>query len=117
MDILLVVGILLGLIIEIMRHGLELIGSCYLRIGKNNFQMYVSWRLLTRILSDHFQLMLDCGVGSRGRSCFKYENMWLKLEGFVEHVKTWWVLNSYQDSPRYVLVQNSNIEIRFEEVE
>lgn len=33
--------ILLGLIIDIMRHGLELIGSCYLQIGKNIFWMYL----------------------------------------------------------------------------
>jgi hypothetical protein len=37
MDILLVGGILLCLTIEIMIHGLELIGSYYLRTRKNNF--------------------------------------------------------------------------------
>lgn len=37
MDITLVGGILLGLITEILRHGLELIGS----IEKNIFQMYL----------------------------------------------------------------------------
>jgi hypothetical protein len=31
----------LGLIIEILRHGLELIGSSYIRSGKNVFWMYL----------------------------------------------------------------------------
>jgi hypothetical protein len=29
--------------------------------------------------------------------------MWLKLEGFVEQVKTWWMSYSFQGSPSYVL--------------
>jgi hypothetical protein len=63
----------------------------------------VSQRRLPRILSVHFSLMLDCGVGSRSSRYFKFENMWLKSEGFVEQVKTWWVSYSYQGSPSYVL--------------
>jgi hypothetical protein len=30
----------------------------------------VTQRRLPRLLSDHFPLMLDCGVGSRGRRYF-----------------------------------------------
>jgi hypothetical protein len=41
MDIALVGGILLGPIIDIMRHDLELIGSCCVWIGKNIFWMYL----------------------------------------------------------------------------
>jgi hypothetical protein len=45
---------------------------------------------LHRLLSDHFMLILDCGVPSRRSPYFKFENMWLKSEGFVDQVKTWW---------------------------
>jgi hypothetical protein len=37
---------------------------------------------LHRILSDHFSLLLDCGGLGRGSRYFKFENMWLKPEGF-----------------------------------
>jgi hypothetical protein len=47
--------------------------------------------------------MLDCGVSGGGSRYFKFENMWLKSEGFVEQVKTWWMSYSFQGSPSYVL--------------
>jgi endonuclease/exonuclease/phosphatase family metal-dependent hydrolase len=43
----------------------------------------ISHRHLTRLLSDHFSLMLYCGVGSRGSNYLKFENMWMQSEGFV----------------------------------
>jgi hypothetical protein len=44
----------------------------------------VSQRHLPRILSDHYPLLLDCGVGRRGRGSFKFENMWLQAERIEE---------------------------------
>jgi len=35
--------------------------------------------------------MLDCSVWGGGSRYFKFENMWLKSEGIVEQVKTWWL--------------------------
>ncbi|KAG6637694.1 hypothetical protein CIPAW_11G196100 [Carya illinoinensis] len=49
---------------------------------------------LTRLCSDHFPILLDCGGIPEGKRPFKFENMWLKSEGFVELVRRWW--NSYQ---------------------
>lgn len=40
------------------------------------------------VTSDRFLLLLDFGVGSRGRRSFKFENMWLQAKGFVDQVKT-----------------------------
>jgi hypothetical protein len=40
-----------------------------------------------KFLSDHFQIMLDCGDVHRSRQCFKFKNLWLKSEGFVEKMK------------------------------
>jgi hypothetical protein len=39
---------------------------------------------LPRLLSNHFPLLLDCGAPRGGNNYFKFENMWLKHEGFVE---------------------------------
>jgi hypothetical protein len=44
----------------------------------------VSQRCLPCLLSDHYPLLLDCGVGRLGRGLFKFENMWLQAKGFEE---------------------------------
>jgi hypothetical protein len=63
----------------------------------------VTQRRLPRLLSYHFPLMLDCGVPKGGSKCFKYENMWLKSDGFVDQVKTWWMSYEFYGLPSYVL--------------
>jgi endonuclease/exonuclease/phosphatase family metal-dependent hydrolase len=40
-------------------------------------------KLLPRPISDHHPLLVE-------KSSFKFENMWLKVEGFVEKVSSWW---------------------------
>jgi len=55
--------------------------------------------------------------GGRGSRYYKFENMWLKYEGFVEQVKTWWVSYSYQGTPSYVLAQKLKaLKSDFEEI-
>jgi hypothetical protein len=75
--------------------------------------MYLEWeerfpevtqRRLPRLLSDHFPLLLDCGVPREGNEYFKFENMWLKLDGFVDQVKSWWMSYEFFGLPSYVLV-------------
>ena len=44
---------------------------------------------LLRLLSDHFPIVLKGGSFQRGRRSFRFENMWLKDEGFVERVGSW----------------------------
>jgi hypothetical protein len=40
-------------------------------------------KLLCRLLSDHSPIMLDCGNDHWGRQPTRFENMWLKAEGFM----------------------------------
>ena len=44
-------------------------------------------------MSDHCPLLVEASGVSRGKSPFRFENMWLKVEGFVDKVQLWW--NSY----------------------
>ena len=47
----------------------------------------VSQRVLPRVISDHCPILVVAGSVNKGRSAFKFENMWLKEEGFVERVR------------------------------
>jgi hypothetical protein len=64
---------------------------------------YVSQSCLPRLLSDHFPLMLDCGMHREGKRYFKFENMWLNSDGFVEQVQRWWESYDFQGLPSFVL--------------
>jgi hypothetical protein len=60
-------------------------------------------RRLPRLCSDHFPVLLECGSFESGRRPFKFENMWLKSEGFLAKVKSWWESYTFQGSPSFVV--------------
>ena len=45
---------------------------------------------LSRPISDHFPIILVGGGIRRGLTPFKFENMWLKVEGFKDLIRSWW---------------------------
>ena len=61
--------------------------------------------MLPRVISDHCLLLVETGDVGRGRCAFKFENMWLKAEGFVEKVQQWWSSYSFLGYPSFVLAQ------------
>jgi len=46
-----------------------------------------SQKRLSRLYSDHFPILLNCAHFSARSRPFKFENMWLKVDGFVGLVK------------------------------
>lgn len=44
---------------------------------------------LPKVISDHNPIMLESGDWDSNPSYFKFENMWLNTEGFLEKIKIW----------------------------
>lgn len=63
----------------------------------------VNQRRLIRPTSDHFPVLLEGGGIRRGPSPFKFENMWLKAEGFKDLIEGWWQGTVVRGRPSYRL--------------
>jgi hypothetical protein len=93
-------GSLLGPIIG---YGLKLIGFCFLWSGKN-----ITLMCLNDDYLDFYQTTsLCCWIVEHReeKRHFKFENMWLKFDGFVEQVQRWWESYDFQGLPSYVLAK------------
>jgi hypothetical protein len=60
---------------------------------------------LLRVCSDHAPIILMRGCLQNGKCPFKFENMWLKEEGFVDKVRSWWSSFSFMGSPSFILAK------------
>ena len=48
-------------------------------------------------------ILVEVGGMLRGKSAFKFENMWLKMEGFVDQVQQWLSGYHFVGPPSYIL--------------
>ncbi|RVW47166.1 hypothetical protein CK203_070193 [Vitis vinifera] len=65
--------------------------------------------VLLRPVSDHFPILLDGGGLRRDPSPFRFENMWLKLEGFKDLLKSWWEGDNFSGSSSFILVEKLKV--------
>ena len=42
---------------------------------------------------------------ARGKSLFRFENMWLKTDGFIDRVQSWWNRHSFSGTPSFVFAK------------
>ena len=59
---------------------------------------------MSRLLLDHFPIVLE-GISfhQRDKMPFRFENMWLKDEAFVDRVRCWWDSYHFQGASSFVL--------------
>jgi hypothetical protein len=60
---------------------------------------------LLHVCSDHTPIILTRGGLQNRKRSFKFENMWLKEEGFVDKVRDWWGSFSFEGYPSFVLAK------------
>ena len=70
----------------------------------DHFTMFTQIRL-SRILSDHFPILLEGGSHRKGRTPFHFKNMWLRVENFVDKVKAWWTSYLFQGNLSFILAK------------
>ena len=64
-----------------------------------------SQKRLSTVLSNHFPILLEGESQWRGRIPFRFENIWLKVEEFLDKVKVWWASYMFQGTPSYILAK------------
>uniref|UniRef100_A0A2N9I574 Reverse transcriptase domain-containing protein n=1 Tax=Fagus sylvatica TaxID=28930 RepID=A0A2N9I574_FAGSY len=66
-------------------------------------------KALLHFVSDHCPIILECRNFKRGKSYFKFENMWLHHQDFVGNVRNLWGGYDFQGSPSDILASKLKV--------
>jgi len=62
-------------------------------------------RILPYPILDHSPILLEVGEMVRRKIPFRFESMWLKIDGFVDRVQSWWNWHSFVGTPSFMLAK------------
>ena len=62
-------------------------------------------RILTRPILDHSPILLEARGMARAKSPFRFGNMWLKTDRFVDRVQFLWNQHSFVGTPSFLLAK------------
>ena len=100
----------LEVIEELHLRDLPLARGCFTWCGDPNSRSLsrshfngLSQKLLPRPTSNLAPILLDGGRIKSGKSPFHFENMWLRVEGFKDLVKSWWTGYTFSGSFSHIL--------------
>ncbi|KAK4571672.1 hypothetical protein RGQ29_030188 [Quercus rubra] len=62
-------------------------------------------RILPHPISDHSPILLEAWGMAKGKSPFRFENMWLKTEEFLDKVQSWWNHHSFVERQKNQLME------------
>ena len=65
----------------------------------------VTQKILPRPIFDHSPMLLEGGKWLNCPSPSRFENMWLKVEGFKELIRDWWQSFEFRGTQSYVLME------------
>ena len=61
--------------------------------------------LLPRLVFYLSLTFIDCGGERKGKTLFRFKNMWLKVEDFVDKIKKWWQEHNLGNGASFVLAK------------
>ena len=71
---------------------------------EDHFPDVTQW-ILPYPISDHFLILVEARGILRGKSPFRFENIWLKTVRFKDRVHSWWNRYSFSGTPSFVLAK------------
>lgn len=60
---------------------------------------------MPKVISDYRPILLERSDWDATPSYFKFENMWLEVEGFLDKLKNWWQNYNFNGRPNFIFME------------
>ncbi|XP_030941673.1 uncharacterized protein LOC115966609 [Quercus lobata] len=84
-------------------------GGSRLTPTMEKFSEFIEDLNLIDLLLEEGSFTWSSGGMAKGKSPFRFENMWLKSDGFMDSVDLWWYRHSFSGTPSYVFTKKLKV--------